>query len=259
MMTPNDVAQHRFTTARFGGYATNDVDDFLDQLTLDYTALYKENAVLKGKMKVLVDKIAEYRATEDDMRMALLTARKAADSILAEAEEKREQMLLDAENEAGARRLELRRDMENSEAQVKAARQSVLDFAAGLNGLIAQQQALLDEKTKGMQELFAQQQAFLNKETSFLNRLSEIEADEEPEAPAAEPVEEAEPTMKMAVEEDQLAAEMAAAAAAAEAAPEAALRQFDETRVNSILEDEVDEPTRIVDLSSANQQQDYSL
>ncbi len=45
------------------------VDEFLDVLTADYTALYKENAALKAKMKVLVEKLEDYRSTEEAMRM----------------------------------------------------------------------------------------------------------------------------------------------------------------------------------------------
>lgn len=235
MMTPNDVAQHRFTTARFNGYNTADVDDFLDQLTSDYTALYKENAVLKSKMKVLVDKISEYRATEDDMRMTLLTARKASDRILAEAEEKRDEMIKEAEAEVADHRAELRREIENSEAQLDAARKSTLDFAAGMRGLVAQQQAFLDQQVE------------------FLNRLSEIEAAEKPaEEPVEEPQPEEDPLEKV-LADDELAAQIDAAAAAAEAAPEAAYEQ-DLPDLNSMV-DEAD-ATRIMDLDSAGDQ-DY--
>ncbi|MFR7893152.1 MAG: DivIVA domain-containing protein [Dysosmobacter sp.] len=46
-----------------GGYNMAMVDEFLDELTDDYTALYKENAALKAKLKVLVEKVEDYRAT----------------------------------------------------------------------------------------------------------------------------------------------------------------------------------------------------
>ena len=65
------------------------VDEFLDELTDDYTSLYKENAALKAKLKVLVDKVEEYRATEDSMRAALLTAQRMANTMVEEAEEKK--------------------------------------------------------------------------------------------------------------------------------------------------------------------------
>ena len=68
LLTPQEVSGHAFTKAVMGGYNMAMVDEFLDELTDDYTALYKENAALKAKMKVLVEKVEDYRATEDSMR-----------------------------------------------------------------------------------------------------------------------------------------------------------------------------------------------
>ena len=72
MLTPQEVKSHAFQRASFGGYNMGQVDEFLDILTEDYTALYNDNAVLKSKMKVLVDKVEEYRSTEEAMRKALM-------------------------------------------------------------------------------------------------------------------------------------------------------------------------------------------
>ena len=78
MMTPQEVSQHAFAKASFGGYNMAMVDEFLDVLTEDYSALYKENAVLKSKMKVLVEKVEEYRSTEDAMRKMCIRDRHEA-------------------------------------------------------------------------------------------------------------------------------------------------------------------------------------
>ncbi len=74
MLTPQEISGKEFVKAVFGGYDMSAVDDFLETLTADYAALYKENAILKSKIKVLVEKVEEYRTTDDAMRMALLTA-----------------------------------------------------------------------------------------------------------------------------------------------------------------------------------------
>ena len=76
MFTPQEVSEKVFPKASFGsgGYAMAAVDEFLDTLTEDYTALYKENVALKAKLKVLAEKVEEYRATEDAMRSTLLPA-----------------------------------------------------------------------------------------------------------------------------------------------------------------------------------------
>ena len=59
MLTPQEVSTHVFSKARMGGYNMAMVDEFLDTLTEDYTTLYKENAALKAKLKVLVEKVEE--------------------------------------------------------------------------------------------------------------------------------------------------------------------------------------------------------
>ena len=100
MLTPQEVSTHAFSKAVMGGYNMAMVDEFLDELTDDYTALYKENAALKAKLKVLVEKVEDYRATEDSMRATLLTAQKMADSIVHEAEAKRDEILAQAESSA---------------------------------------------------------------------------------------------------------------------------------------------------------------
>ena len=76
MLTPQEVSEHAFAKASFGGYNMAMVDEFLDVLTADYTTLYKENATLKAKMKVLVDKVEEYRSTEEAMRRPCLPPRR---------------------------------------------------------------------------------------------------------------------------------------------------------------------------------------
>lgn len=71
MLTPNDIAEKKFDKVIMGGYDMGAVDDFLDQLEKDYGALFKENTVLKNKMKLLVKKIEEYRSMDESMRKAL--------------------------------------------------------------------------------------------------------------------------------------------------------------------------------------------
>lgn len=119
------------------------VDEFLDVLTADYTVLYKENAVLKSKMKVLVDKIEEYRATEDAMRMTLLSAQKMANAMVAEAEEKKNAALRDAEADAQRRIGEIRQEVENEAARLTAAKKSTADYLNQLRSLFEHEQDYL--------------------------------------------------------------------------------------------------------------------
>ena len=96
MFTPQQIDQISFGRAAFGGYDMQAVDEFLEPLTEDYVTLYKENALLKSKMKVLVSKLEEYRKNEASMKDAIVNAQKTCDMMVKEAEAKCTQMLNDA-------------------------------------------------------------------------------------------------------------------------------------------------------------------
>ena len=103
MFTPQEIQEKTFEKALFGGYDMQTVDEFLEPLTEDYIVLYKENAILKSKMKVLVEKLEEYRRQEEQMRKAMAAAQKNADAMMAEAREKANRMLAEAQSQAQTR------------------------------------------------------------------------------------------------------------------------------------------------------------
>ena len=103
MITAQDIREKTFEKAKLGGYDMASVDDFLEELADDVTAAQKENAVLKSKMKVLVDKIEEYRANEEALNLAIVSAQKLAVQIETEARQRANAMLADAERQVKAR------------------------------------------------------------------------------------------------------------------------------------------------------------
>ena len=103
MLTPQQIQDISFEKALFGGYDMDSVDDILEPLTEDYVTLYKENSVLKSKMRILVEKLEEYRKQEASMQNALLAAQKTCDQMVADAEKKCAQMLHEAEDAASAK------------------------------------------------------------------------------------------------------------------------------------------------------------
>ena len=145
MLTPQEVSTHAFTKAVMGGYNMAMVDEFLDELTDDYTALYKENAGLKAKMKVLVEKVEEYRATEDSMRATLLSVQKMADSIIHEAEQKRERMLSEAKSDAEIQIANYRRELAEAEERLRRGQEELNRFVAANRALCAQQMQYLEQ------------------------------------------------------------------------------------------------------------------
>ena len=127
MFTPQQIEQISFGNALFNGYDKDAVDEFFIPLTEDYVTLYKENALLKSKMRVLVGKLEEYRANEASMKEAIVNAQKTCDTMVKETEAKCAQMLADA-NVAAAEHSKLTDSQIAAEnARLEEARQSATD------------------------------------------------------------------------------------------------------------------------------------
>ena len=196
MLTPQEVSGRAFSKAAFGGYNMAMVDEFLDEVTDDYTALYKENAALKAKLKVLVDKVEEYRATEDSMRAALLTAQRMANTMVEEAEEKKKSMLAGAE--ARAKIGALQGEIELEQRKLNAAKAATADFLQKTRELAQAQLALIERAPDLTPEEIVGDKTAEQKAETDVNAIEErilaafrpTEAAPEEAAPEAAPAEE---------------------------------------------------------------------
>ncbi len=136
MFTPQEIQEKTFVKAVFGGYDMETVDEFLEPLTEDYITLYKENAVLTSKMKVLVEKLEEYRSQEQSMRKAILSAQRTADAMVAEAEKKCARIVTDAESTAQTKSSNADAIIAQEEARINEAKKAAQDFITKLEGEI---------------------------------------------------------------------------------------------------------------------------
>ncbi len=145
MYTPQQIEQISFSRATFGGYDMDSVDECLGPLTEDYITLYKENALLKSKMRVLVGKLEEYRKNEASMKDAMVNAQKTCDKMVKEAEAKCTQMLTDANAAAmeNSKNADVQIAQEN--ARVEDARRAA---AEKIDALTAQLTACLETLEK---------------------------------------------------------------------------------------------------------------
>ena len=146
MFTPQEVSEKTFPKSpRFSeGYQMAAVDEFLDTLTVDYTTLFNDNGALKTKLKVLAEKIEEYRSTEDSMRATLVTAQKMASKLLQEAQEEKENLVAEARRNAAAEIAQLDAETEQARRKLALAQRELADFIAHSKELISKQQAFLE-------------------------------------------------------------------------------------------------------------------
>ncbi len=186
MLKPNDIREAAFVKAVFGGYDMQSVDEFLDQVGEDFSALYNENNNLKQKLRLLVQKLEEYRAKEDAINQAQLQAA----AIVADAERKAAQTILSAAPAAPA--------------AAPAAAAPAVDKAA-YDAAVADQEKRVENAKLVAENFISVMKTTIGKHLDLLEELKtmelsapaakpydyESEADQTPvEAPQVDPVEE---------------------------------------------------------------------
>ena len=139
MITAQDIREKTFEKAKFGGYDMASVDDFLEDLAEEVTASQKENAVLKSKMKILVDKIEEYRANEEALNMAVLSAQKLAVQIESEARARANAMLAEADRQVNAKIGSIAEQADAEENRLAAAKSATLKFLESMREVCSKQ------------------------------------------------------------------------------------------------------------------------
>ena len=112
-MNAKEIITKRFEKATFNGYKTEDVDEFLKEVSDEFAQLQKDKGELERKLEVLADKIREYREDEDALKDALLIAQKQGNAIVAESKASAEKLTKET-NDAVTKQL--------SEAKLKSER-----------------------------------------------------------------------------------------------------------------------------------------
>lgn len=144
-MTPQDIREKTFEKAMFGGYDMAAVQNYQEEVATELANAQKEVAVLKGKMKVLVDKIEEYRASEDAMRLAILSAQKVGKQIEDDAQARADKILGEAKNTSDRILGGLQHETANEEAKLLNAKTSCAKFLEDVRNLCMNQLEYLDK------------------------------------------------------------------------------------------------------------------
>ena len=194
MITAQDIREKTFEKSTFGGYAMGEVDDFLDELADDLAAAQKESAVLKGKMKVLVEKIEEYRANEEAMKLALVSAQKMAreietdsqtkaDDVIAAAQAKADEIIAAAQAEADSITGNIKAMADAEELRYQQAKATAAEYIQSMRLLAERQLGLL----AGLEEAEMTETAIVTPAPAEKKALpafdEEVEEEEEEETP----------------------------------------------------------------------------
>ena len=142
MMTLDDIRNVEFARGR--GYRADEVDDFIDNCADTVDALMRENDDLNRKVKVLADKVNEYRADEEAIRNALVNAQRAGDTVLRDANAKAEQLLKEAQEKAANIREDAKGAIAAENEELARIQREVTAFKTRLMNLYKEHLSLLN-------------------------------------------------------------------------------------------------------------------
>ena len=100
MITPLDIENKKFSKQMMNGYNVEDVDDFLDELVIDYEKNYKELAEANEKIDKLTNELEQYRNLEKTLQNTLVMAQSTAEEVKVVAKQQADQLIAEAKAKA---------------------------------------------------------------------------------------------------------------------------------------------------------------
>ncbi len=97
MLKPSEIRNYEFKPAGRNTYRAEEVDAFFAEVLISYERVFRENSELVKRASLLADKLEQYKHDEVDIKQAVLSAQKAADIIIRDAEEAVEDSKKEAE------------------------------------------------------------------------------------------------------------------------------------------------------------------
>lgn len=194
-----------FEKAAFG-YRPEEVDRYVEELTQKIAALEAEKAEQQAKMKILADKINEYRAEEGNLKDALLEAQRIKNAIETDARTRSEQLVSDAEERSAQLKAEAKAHATRllSEAKARAdqmvadAKKQADEAVGSVRGQVEAEQRIL---TRMQREVSSFKTTLISIYRSHLNLITSLPEEERKsaeeaaaakQAPAEEPAPETE-------------------------------------------------------------------
>ena len=148
MITPLDIENKKFAKQMMNGYNVDEVDDFLDELTIEYSKLYKENNELKNNQTDLNTDMEKYKSLETTLQNTLVIAQKTADEITAVAKEQAEQIVKEAELKAKSSLEEINTQILLKERELEEVKKQFDVYKAKMESLLISQLELLKDSNE---------------------------------------------------------------------------------------------------------------
>ena len=148
MITPLDIENKKFAKQMMNGYSVDEVDDFLDDLTVEYEKMFKENAEYKAQVEKLKEDMEHYKAIESTLQSTLVMAQTTAEDVKNVAKQQAEQIINEAKINAEKEVDYLSNQVSLKEKELEDVQKQFDVYKAKMESLLISQLEILKEVNK---------------------------------------------------------------------------------------------------------------
>lgn len=145
MLTPLDIENKKFQKQMMNGYNVDEVDDFLDEITVDYEKLYKENTELRAEIERSKGDLEKYKNIEQTLQNTLVMAQKTADDIKSNAQDEADSIIRNARAKMQQSVDELTKESEVRKREFVETKKQFDIYRAKMEALLISQLELLKD------------------------------------------------------------------------------------------------------------------
>ena len=148
MYTPLDIENKKFAKQMMNGYSVEEVDDFLDELTVDYEKIYKQSTESNTKIESLMQELEKYKNIESTLQNTLIMAQSTADEIKKVAKQEADQLIREAQGKAKEATMEIEKDIAIKTKELDDLQKQFDVYKAKMESLLISQLELLKDSNK---------------------------------------------------------------------------------------------------------------
>lgn len=148
MLTPLDIENKRFSKQMMNGYSVEEVDEFLDEIGVDYAKKNKELLEVSKKVEDLNRDLERYRSLEETLQNTLVMAQSTAEEVKNVAKQQAEQLVAEAKSSAEKEANDLEQQIIYKKKSLEDLQKQFDIYKAKMESLLISQLELIKEVNK---------------------------------------------------------------------------------------------------------------
>ena len=146
MLTPLDVENKSFSKQMMNGYNVEEVDEFLDEIAVDYAKKNKELTEIASKIGELEKELEKYKDLENTLQNTLVMAQSTAEEVKNVARQQADQLLSEAKSSA-------QKEVNSLENQISYKKQALDEIQKKFDIYKAKMESLLISQLELIKEI----------------------------------------------------------------------------------------------------------